>query len=138
MRRSWNDASKLVRLILGLQATIIVGLSIWIYKEYVSNSYLQAYLANLFRGTGSIIAVMSLGGLVATVLVGILLKAGNILGDIEHLSKNVDHDTGLAQAGSETATTIPVLKVVDAQPIDEIGRLHTSLQKWNERSKSRE
>jgi len=73
-----------------LQAAIIVGLSVWMYNEYMSNSYLRTYLASLPQGAGSIVAVMSLGGLIAIVLVGILLKAGSVLGDIEHLSEKVE------------------------------------------------
>ncbi len=75
------------KVLLAVQIAIIVGLSVWMYNEYVSNSYLQTYLASRLQGAGSIIAVMSLGGLVATVLFGILLKAGNILGDIDDLSE---------------------------------------------------
>ena len=89
MGHSWRDASRFVKVLLVLQASIIVGLSVWMYNEYVSNSYLRMYLAGLLQGTGRIIAVMSLGGLVAIALVGILLKAGSVLGDIEHLSERV-------------------------------------------------
>src|SRR6267378_1881488 len=135
MVHSWRDASRFVKVTLVLQAMIIVGLSAWVYNEYVNNSYLQTYLAALFRGTGSIIAVMSLGGLVVTFLLGILLKAGNILGDIEHLSKKVVDQTPVAQSGPERSISMPVLKVVEFEPVDDISRLHSSLRRWNERSK---
>ncbi|TMI12023.1 hypothetical protein E6H33_11150 [Candidatus Bathyarchaeota archaeon] len=118
-----------------VQTAIIVGLSVWMYNEYVSNLYLQTYLASRLQGTGSIIGVMGLGGLVAMVLVGILLKAGNILGDIDHLSERVEDQTDVAQARLETSMTMPVLKVAEAEPVDEISRLHRSLRRWNERSK---
>ena len=81
------------------------------------------------------IAVLGLGGLLGTALLGILLKAGDILGEIEHLSEKVGDRTDVTQAGVERSMTMPVLKVVVAEPVDEIGRLHRSLQRWNERSK---
>ena len=124
-----------VKVLVAVQTAIIVGFSVWMYNEYVSNSYLQTYLASRLQGMGSIIAVMSLGGLVATVLVGILLKAGNILGDIDHLSERVEEQTDVAQARSEASMTMLVLKVAEAEPVDEISRLHRSLRRWNERSK---
>ncbi len=135
MGHSWRDTSLFVKVLLAVQTAIIVGLSVWMYNEYVSNSYLQTYLGSRLQGMGSIIAVMSLGGLVATVLVGILLKAGNILGDIDHLSERVEEQTDVAQARSEASMTMLVLKVAEAEPVDEISRLHRSLRRWNERSK---
>jgi hypothetical protein len=42
------------------------------------------------------------GGLLGTALVGILLKAGNILGEIENLTKKVQHQTGVTQARAES------------------------------------
>ena len=79
---------------------------------------------------------MSLGGLVAIVLVGILLKAGSVLGDIEHLSQRVVDQTDFAaQASPEMSMTMPILKVVESEPVDEISRLHRSLRRWSERSK---
>ena len=79
MGHSWRDTSLFVKVLLAVQTAIIVGLSVWMYNEYVSNSYLQTYLGSRLQGMGSIIAVMSLGGLVATVLVGILLRRGIFL-----------------------------------------------------------
>src|SRR5690348_9671343 len=138
MGSSWHNASKFVKSVLVLQALIILSLSIWMYKEYVSNSYLQTYLSTMFRGTGSAIAVMSLGGLVATVLAGILLKAGNILGEIDQLSEKVKERSDVPLPGPAPPTAMPVLKVVEAEPKDELGRLHRSMQRWNERSKYQE
>ena len=135
MEHSWRDTSISVKVLLAVQTAIIVGLSVWMYDEYVSNLYLQTYLAGRIQGTGSIIAIMSLGGLVATVLVGILLKAGNILGDIDHLSERVDDQTDAAQARLERSMMMPILKVAEAEPVDEISQLHRSLRRWNERSK---
>lgn len=135
MGHSWGDASRLVRLLMVIQAAIIVGLSVWMYNEYMSNSYLQTYMASLLQGTGRVIAVMSLGGLVAMVLFGILLKAGNVLRDIEHLSEKVKDQTDLVQTRPETSKTMPVLRVVEPEPADEISRLHSSLRRWNELSK---
>jgi len=132
---SWSEVPRFVKVVLALQAGVIVGLSVWMYKEYSSNAYLQTYLFSLFQGRGSIIAVLGLGGLLGTALVGILLKAGNILGEIENLSEKVQHQTGVTQARTETPMIMPVLKVVVAEPVDEIGRLHHSLQRWNEKSK---
>jgi hypothetical protein len=132
---SWSKVPRFVKVVLVLQAVVIVGLSVWMYKEYASNAYLQTYLFSLFQGKGSIIAVLGLGGLLGTALVGILLKAGNILGEIENLSEKVQRQTGATQVRAETPMTMPVLKVVVAEPVDEIGRLHRSLQRWNEKSK---
>ncbi len=120
-----------------LQAAIIVGLSVWMYNEYVSNPYLQTYLLGLFQGKGSLIAVLGFGGLIGTVLVGILLKAGSILGEIENLSEKVENKK-IDNAGREKLMTMSVLKVVDPEPVDEIGRLHRSLRRWNELSKTQE
>ncbi len=120
-----------------MQAAIIAGLSVWMYNEYVSNPYLQTYLLGLFQGKGSLIAVLGFGGLIGTVLVGILLKAGSILGQIENLSEKVENKN-LDKAGMQKSTAMPVLKVVDPEPVDEIGRLHRSLQRWNEQSKTQE
>ena len=135
MAHSWRDASRFVRAILVLQIAVIVGLSLWIYNEYVSNAYLRTYLASVLQGQGSIITVMSLGGFVATVLVGILLKAGNILGDIDDLSERVEDQTDVVHTLPEISITMPVLKIVEPDPVDEISRLHSSLRRWSERSK---
>jgi len=132
---SWSEVPRFVKVVLVLQAAVIVGLSVWMYKEYASNAYLQTYLFSLFQGKGSIIAVLGLGGLLGTALVGILLKAGNILGEIENLSEKVQRQTGVTQTPAETPMIMPVLKVVVAEPVDEIGRLHRSLRRWNEKSK---
>jgi len=84
------------------------------------------------------IAVLGHGGLLGTALLGILLKAGDILGEIEHLSEKVGDRTDVTQAGTERSMTMPVLKVVVAEPVDEIGRLHRSLQRWNKKSKQQQ
>jgi len=104
------------------------------YNEYMSNSYLRTYLASLLQGAGSIVAVMSLGGLIAIVLVGILLKAGSVLGDIEHLSEKVEDHADVTDARPDD-WPMPLLKVVEPEPADEISRLHSSLRRWNKRSK---
>ncbi len=132
-----GNVSLFVRAVLVLQAAIIVGLSVWMYNEYVSNPYLQTYLLGLFQGKGSLIAVLGFGGLIGTVLVGILLRAGSILGQIENLSEKVENKN-IDKAGMRKSTTMPVLKVVDPEPVDEIGRLHRSLRRWNEQSKNQE
>ena len=138
MGNSWRNASNFVKGLLVLQALIVVGLSLWIYNEYVSNPYLQTYLSSLLQGKGSLIAVIGFGGLLGSALVGIFLKAGNILRDIEHLSEKVENQSNVAQAVPEKTVPKPVLRVVDAQPVDEIGQFHSSLQRWYERSKSQE
>ena len=135
--RSRRGVSLLVKGVLVLQAAIIVGLSVWMYNEYVSNLYLQTYLLSLFQGKGSLIAVLGFGGLVVIALVGILMKAGNILGEIEHLSEDAEIPN-VGTVAREKPTTMPVLKVVEAEPVDEIGRLHRSLRRWSERSKNQE
>jgi hypothetical protein len=133
--RARTGDSVLVKGVLVLQAAIIVGLSVWMYNEFVSNQYLQTYLLGLFKGKGSLIAVLGFGGLLGTALIGILLKAGNILGEIEQFSGRVEN-TNVVRADPEKSMTMPVLKVVEAEPVDEIGRLHRSLRKWNEQSKN--
>jgi hypothetical protein len=135
MGSSWGNAAGFVKVVLLFQAAVIIGLSVWMYSEYVNNPYLQTYLLTLFQGKGSMIAVLGLGGLLGTALLGILLKAGDILGEIEHLSEKVGDRTDVTQAGTERSMTMPVLKVVVAEPVDEIGRLHRSLQRWNKKSK---
>src|SRR3989442_14912328 len=98
MGRSWGDTPRFVKIVLLLQAMVIVGLSAWIYNEYVNNQYLQMYLSSLFQGRGSMIAVIGFGGLLGTALIGILLKAGHILGGIENLSEKVKDRTVAALA----------------------------------------
>jgi len=134
---SWGSVSLFVKAVLVLQAAIIVGLSIWMYNEYMSNQYLQTYLLGLFQGKGSLIAVLGFGGLLGIVLVGILLKAGSILGEIEKISEKVEN-TNVVKTGLEKSMVLPVLKVVDAEPVDEVSRLHRSLRRWNEGSKNQE
>ncbi|HEX9240634.1 MAG TPA: hypothetical protein VF910_08295 [Candidatus Bathyarchaeia archaeon] len=138
MGRSWRDTPRFVRIVLVLQALVIAGLSAWIYNEYVNNQYLQTYLLSLFQGRGSVIAVIGFGGLLGTALIGILLKAGNILGEIEHLSEKVEDRTVVIPTRSGRSTLMPVLQMKQAEPVDEIGRLHRSLLRWSERSKGRE
>jgi hypothetical protein len=138
MGSSWGNAAGFVKVVLLFQAAVIIGLSVWMYSEYVNNPYLQTYLLTLFQGKGSMIAVLGLGGLLGTALLGILLKAGDILGEIEHLSEKVGDRTDVTQAGTERSMTMPVLKVVVAEPVDEIGRLHRSLQRWNKKSKQQQ
>jgi len=135
MGRSWRDTPKFVKIVLLLQATVIVGLSAWIYNEYMNNQYLQMYLFSLFQGKGSVIAIIGFGGLLGTAFIGILLKAGNILGEIEHLSETVEDRTVVTLAHTGRSTLMPILQIKQVEPVDEIGRLHGSLQRWNDRSK---
>jgi hypothetical protein len=121
------------KIVLAVQAVIIVVLSGWIYKEYVNNPYLQSYLFSLFQGKGSIIAVLGLGGILVTALVGILLKAGNILGEIEDLSQKIDVPTGVIEVPT-TSAPMPVLEIADKKPKDEIDVWHGSLRRWRERA----
>src|SRR2546427_10109475 len=117
--RSWGSVSLYVKAVLVLQAAIIVGLSVWMYNEYVSNPYLQTYLFGLFQGKGSLIAVLGFGGLLGTVLFGILLKAGRLLGEIGHLSQKVGN-TDVGKAGLEKSIPMPVLRVVGPEAAEEI------------------
>lgn len=114
------------------QAMVIAVLSAWVYNEYVNNQYLQTYLISLFQGKGSMIAFLGLGGLLVTALGGILLKAGNILGEIEQLSEEASDRMDVRRSVPEMPTIMPVLKIVEADPVDEVGRLHRSLRRWNE------
>ena len=118
------------------QSLIIITLSIWLYQEYQNNQYLQTYLSSVFQGQGSIAALLGLGGILAIGFVGILLKAGNIMGDIEHLSSKVgDRTDAVPTLELPAAPTMPILEVVGTHPIDDISRIHGSMRRWNERSK---
>jgi hypothetical protein len=112
-------------------------LSAWIYNEYVNNQYLQGYLFSLFDGKGPMLATLGIGGVIATTLVGILLKAGNVLGEIQDLSEKVE-DASYAVAPVLVSSELPVLEIAHREPKNEIGRLHGSLQRWKERSSSGE
>jgi hypothetical protein len=57
---SWRTVPRFVKIVLLLQAVIIIGLSVWMCKECASNAYVQTYLLSLFQGNGSIIAVLGL------------------------------------------------------------------------------
>ena len=133
--RSWSSVPGFVKILLVVQAVVIVGLSGWIYNEYINNRYLQLYLFGLFEGKGSLFAIIGLGGLVGTALIGILLKAGNILGEIEHLSEKVETGIDAKTMTHPKPTAMLVLKIAGPEPRDEIGRLHGSLQRWKERLK---
>ena len=117
--RSRGGVSSFVKGILVLQAAIITGFSVWMYNEYVSNPYLQMYLLRLFQGKGSLIAALGFGGVLVTVLFGIVLKTGDILGEIERLSEEVENPKAVP-AGREKPMMMPVLKVVDVEHVDEI------------------
>jgi hypothetical protein len=135
--RSWSSIPMFARILLVLQVIVIVSLSAWIYNEYVNNQYLRGYLFSLFDGNGPMLAALGIGGVIATALVGILLKAGNVLGEIEDLSEKVE-TRSYADATVLMAIEMPVLKVARREPRNEIGRLHGSLQRWKEGSSSRE
>ena len=136
MGRSFESIPGFVKVLLAFQSVVIVGLSVWMYNEYVNNPYLQVYVLSMFQGVGSMVAVLGLGGILGTALLGILLKAGNILGEIEGLSETVGGRTDLIQVRPQRSMSMPVLQVKEAEPVDEIGRLHSSLRRWNERSKN--
>ena len=122
-------------LLLG-QSLIIITLSLWLYKEYQNNQYLQTYLSSVFQGQGSIVAVLGLGGILAIGFVGILLKAGNVMGEIERLSSKVDDRMdAVPTLEARARSAMPVLEVVSTRPADDIGRIHGSMRRWNERSK---
>ena len=136
--RSWSSVPGFARILLAVQGIVIVGLSAWIYNEYVNNQYLQIYVFRLFDGKGAMLAILGIGGVVATALVGILLKAGDVLGEIEDLSENVQARTDEPTTTVEKSTQMPNLRIVKREPKTEIGRLHGSLRRWKERSSSTE
>jgi hypothetical protein len=136
MGPSWSRIPRAVKILLVLQAGVIVGLSAWIYNEYMNNRYLQTYVSSLFSGGGSMIAFLGVGGVLGTALLGILLKAGNILGEIEDLSEKVENRTNTTRGGPERPASMPVLQIKEAEPVDEVGRLHRSLRRWSERSRN--
>ena len=138
IERSWSSIPRFARILLVIQAITIAVLSGWLYNEYVNNQYLQVYLFSLFQGRGSFLAVIGFGGLIGTALVGILLKAGNILGEIEHLSEKVENGTDVNTATVSRSAQVPVLKVANREPRTEIGKLHGSMQRWKERSNYQE
>ena len=122
--------SRLSKALIVSQSLIIIALSIWLYREYQDNQYLQTYLSGIFQGQGSIVALLSLGGVLAVGFVGILLKAGNIMGEIEHLSSKVGDRTDAVPA-IEARSTMPVLEAVGSYPVDDISRIHGSMRRWN-------
>ena len=130
-RAKFSGLSK--ALIVG-QSLIIITLSIWLFKEYQDNQYLQTYLSGLFQGQGSIFALLGLGGILAVGFVGILLKAGSIIGEIEHLSSKVDVQTDTVP-NTEVPSAMPVLEVVGPRPVDDVSWIHGSMRRWNERSR---
>jgi len=136
IRSSWSSIPGFAKILLVIQAIAIAVLSGWLYNEYVNNQYLQAYLFSLFEGKGSFLAVIGFGGLVGTSLVGLLLKAGNIRGEIEHLSEKVGKETDTSTVSR--SAQVPVLKIANREPRTEIGRLHGSMQRWKERSNYQE
>ena len=136
--RSWSNIPGFAKILLVIQALAIAVLSGWIYNEYVNNQYLQVYMIGLFEGKGSFLAVIGFGGLVGTALVGILLKAGNILGEIEHLSEKVGNRPDTNTATVLSSAQMPVLKIANREPRTEIGQLHGSMQRWRERSNYQE
>jgi len=136
--RSWSTVPGFAKVLLAVQAVIIVGLSAWMCNEYVNNRYLQVYLLSLFDARGSLLTIMGLWGLVGTVLIGILLKAGNILGEIEHLSEKAGAGIDTSTPTVSRSTLIPVLKVANPEPRTEIGRLYGSMRRWKERSNLQE
>lgn len=115
------------------QSLIILTLSIWLYKEYQDNQYLQTYLSGVFQGQGSMVALLGLAATLAVGFVGILLKAGNIMGEIENLSSKIDNRTEMVR-GIEAPSTMPVLDVVGASPTDDISRIRGSMLRWTLRS----
>jgi hypothetical protein len=118
-----------------VQAVVIVGLAAWLYNEYVNNQYLQGYMFSLLDGKGPMLATLGMGGVVGTALIGILLKAGNVLGEIEHLSERVDVGSNSTVPIWES-TSMPVLKIANHEPRDEIGWLHSSMRRWKDVSES--
>ena len=136
--RSWSSLPGFAKILLAAQGIVIVVLSGWMYNEYVNNQYLQEYMYSLLAGKVSVLAILGFGGLVGTALIGILLKAGNILGEIEHLSEKVETVSDLNTAIAVKPTSMPVLKIARLQPADEIGQLHGSMQRWKERSNYQE
>jgi len=136
--RSWSNVPGFAKILLVIQAITIAVLSGWLYNEYVNNQYLQIYLFSMFQGRGSFLAVIGFGGLIGTALVGILLKAGNILGEIEHLSEKVGNGTDANTATVSRSAQMRALKVANREPRTEIGKLHGSMQRWKERSNYQE
>ena len=131
---SWANVSRLTKSLLFGQSLIIIALSIWLYNEYLSNQYLKTYLAGVFQGQGPIIAVLGLGGILVIGFVGILLKAGNIMGDIEHLASRIQ-DQPDTVPNVEASQPMLVLEVVDTGQSDDISRIHRSMLRWNQQSK---
>lgn len=126
-KSSRTSLSKLTVSILFGQSLIIVALSTWLYTEYRSNQYLQTYLVNAFQGTGSLFAMLGLGGILALGLVGILIKARSIMGEIEQFSSKIEDQTG-TEPIVEALSPMPVLELVDPRPTSDIGRIHGSMR----------
>jgi len=134
IERSWSSIPGFVKILLVIQAITIVVLSGWIYNEYVNNQYLQVYMLSLFQGKGSFFAIVGFGGLLGTALVGLLLKAGNILGEIEYLSEEVGNGIETNTASVSRSAQVPVRRIANRAPRAEIGRLHGSMRRWKHQS----
>ena len=137
-RRPFDGFSRLTKCFLLAQSVIIIGLSVWLYNEYLNNQYLQSYLSGAIQGQGSMIAIFGLGGILVVGFVGILLKAGNILGEIEELSTKVVDQSSSAPFFNAAQQSMPVLEIADPRPMDEISRIHGSMRRWNERLKAQD
>lgn len=129
--------SRLFKFLLLAQLVIITALSIWLYNEYLYNQYLESYLANVFQRQGSMVAMLGLGGILAVGFVGILLKAGSIIGEIEHLQSKSEAPVVTVSVENESPS-MPLLEVVDPQSRDDVNTIHSSMRRWNERSKRRD
>ena len=129
--------SRLVKLFLIAQLVIITSLSFWLYNEYLDNQYLGTYLKGVFQRQGSMFAMLGLGGILAIGFVGLLLKAGNIMGEIEHLQPKIEAPESTVLTADESSP-MPVLKVVDPQSRDNLSMIHSSMRRWNEQSKRRD
>lgn len=134
--RSWSSIPVFARVLLIIQAVVIVGLATWIYNEYLNNQYLQGYMFSLLDGKGPMLATLGIGGVVGTALIGILLKAGNVLGEIESLSEKVETKSYVNSTIVQDSTPMPVLRIASREPRDEIGQLHGYMRRWKDRSGS--
>ena len=134
----WERIPGFVKILILLEAIIILFMSFWIYQEYLNNPFLQTYVSGYFQG-GSIAAIIliSIGsfGTVATALYAKLRGARRQLEGIrsrervgsdgsrpirgldtrteEHLIEMIRKTTPIINSG--TADPMPTLRREDSQ-----------------------
>ena len=135
----WKSIPRFAKLIILLQAIVILFLSFWIYQEYLNNTYLQRYVNGYFQGdflTAIILMSIAAFTIVAVILffklrstrrelAGLLSKGkvgrdnggrGQLLDTRteQHLIEMIRKTTPIMNSGS-AAGEMPILRRTDSQ-----------------------